>query len=441
MIKPEQLPQDKGAQALETSDKKPRTIGLIILLITFGIFGTWAAFAPLDSASLAPGVVSVKGKRKTVQHFEGGIIREILVSEGELVRKDQPLVVLDNTQFSGELGVLMGQYFSVKALESRLLAERDDLETINFPTQLNVKDERAEEAKFNQIAIFDARRNARKGEEEVLQQRVIQLKSQIEGLTALVASQEELAASYEDEIKDLSDLLDEGFVEKTRIIELRRNYARTKGEIADQKASIAQTKVRVGEAELEILQLNKRFKTEVVNELAEAQAQVFDLRERITILEDRVERTVVRAPVAGKVLGLNAHTVGGVIQAGMPLLDVVPENPELIVDAKVTTKDIDRVAPGQEAKIRFSAFQTKTTPVIEAVVTKVSADRLIDEETGAPYYAATVEVTEEGYRTLGDLNLVAGMPADVLIKTGERSFLQYLTQPARDAMARSLIEE
>jgi membrane fusion protein, epimerase transport system len=428
---------------LETSDKKPRLFGLVVLLITFGIFGTWAAFAPLDSASNAPGVVSVKGKRKTVQHFEGGIVREILVSEGEVVQKDQPLIVLNDTQFSGELGVLLGQFYATKALESRLEAERDDLDEITFPDQLDVDDNRAVEAKQNQRQIFIARLNARLGEKEVLQQRIIQFQSQIEGLEALVRSQLEMAESFEQEITDLAALLEDGFVEKTRIIELQRSLSRTRGEIADQRASIAETKVRIGETKLEILQLNKRFKTEVVDELSKAQAQVFDLEERITVLEDKVKRTVVRAPVAGKVLGLSAHTIGGVVQGGVPLLDIVPESHDLIVDAKVPPADIDRVHPGMEANIRFSVFKRRTTPVFPGRVVKVAPDRQIDEETGAPYYAATIELTEEGKKMLenGDLELVAGMPAEVLIRTGERTLLQYLTQPAKDAMARSLIEE
>lgn len=430
-----------AAPELETSDKKPRTLGLIILLVTFGIFGMWAAFAPLDSASLAPGVVGVKGKRKTVQHYEGGIVQDILVADGENVQKGQPLLVLDKTQFGAELGVLRGQYFTAVAQQARLIAERDDKESIEFISDLDADDARAEEAKRNEVEIFNARKSARLGEQGVLEQRIIQLRSQIKGQQALIKSQRELSESFQDEIKDLSALLEDGFVEKTRLVELQRSLARTQGEIADQEASIAQTEVRIGETQLEILQLNKRFKTEVVNQLAEVQAQVYDIDQRISAIQDRVERTVVKAPVSGKVLGLSAHTIGGVIQAGQTILDIVPENEQLLIEARVSPVDIDRVEVGLEATIRFSAFQTQTTPVIPGRVIKISPDRLVDAETGQPYYSASVEVTEEGRKTLGDLVLVPGMPADVLIKTGERTLLQYLLQPASNAMARSLIEE
>lgn len=435
------LAAETDAMELETSDKKPRTIGIVVLLITFGVFGMWAAFAPIDSASLAPGVVMVKGNRKTVQHLEGGIVREILVADGEQVTAGEPLIRLDDTQFSAELGILRGQWFTARAVESRLIAERDDLESVQFPEDMDIEDTRAEEAKRNEVQIFTARRNARLGEQEVLEQRIEQLQRQIEGLNALILSKKELSTSYTSEIEDLAALLSEGYVEKTRLVELQRSLSRTQGEIADHRATIAQGEVKIGETRLEMLQRNKEFKTEVVDRLAEAQAQVFDLRERVTAIQDKVERTVIRAPVAGIVLGLKTHTIGGVIQGGTPLLDIVPENEELIVEAKVPPQDIDRVYVGAEAKIRFSAFQTSTTPTVVGRVTEISADRFEDRDTGFSYYLARVEVTPENLAMLGNLTLVPGMPAEVLITTGERTLLQYLVQPASNAMARSLIED
>lgn len=435
------LAAEIDAMGLDISDKKPRTIGIIILLITFGVFGMWAAFAPIDSASLSQGVVVVKGNRKTVQHLEGGIVKEILVAEGEQVVAGQPLIRLEGTQFSAELGILRGQWFTAKAIESRLIAERDDLESVRFPEDLDIEDSRAEEAKRNEVQIFSARRSARLGEQEVLEQRIEQLQRQIDGLEALIRSKEELSVSYQAEIKDLAALLSEGYVEKTRMVELERSFARTKGEIADHLATIAQAEVKVGETRLEMLQLNKKFKTEVVDKLAEAQAQVFDLRERIAAIQDKVERTVIRAPVDGIVLGLKTHTIGGVIQGATPLLDIVPENEELIVEARVPPQDIDRVYVGAEAKVRFSAFKTSTTPTVVGLVTEISADRFEDRDTGTSYYLARVEVTPEHLAMLGSLTLVPGMPAEVLINTGERTLLQYLVQPASNAMARSLIED
>ena len=426
---------------LEISDRKPLRAGLIILFVTFGIFGSWAMLAPLDSAVLAPGVVVVKGNRKTVQHLEGGIVAEILVADGEVVNTGDPLIILDATQPRAELGVLRGQYYTARALESRLLSERDDLETVAFPADLDVQDPRAVEAKLNEVQIFDARRASRLGEIEVLEQRIEQLQSQIQGLEALIASKKELNASYSEEIEDLKALLAEGFVDKIRLREMERSLSRNQGEIADHRSSIAQAKMKIGETRLEILQMNKKFKTEVVDQLAETQGKVFDLTERITAIEDKVERTVVRAPVEGIVLGLSTHTIGGVVQSGKPLLDIVPENQELVVDARVSPVDIDRIEVGTEAKIRFSAFKNATTPQVMGQVVKISADRLVDEKSGEPYYQAKVQVSDEGLELLEGLTLLPGMPAEVLIKTGERTLFQYLVQPARNAFARSLIKE
>lgn len=440
-VKPD-FPVGTEDMPLEISDRKPRRLGALIVAITFGVFGTWAAFAPIDSAALAPGVVTVKSHRKTVQHFEGGIVRDILVRDGTLVERDQPLLILDDTQARAELGVLRGQYFTARAMENRLAAERDGHDEVLFTEELLVAvDLRAVEAMQGEEQIFNARRSDRLGEIEVLEQRIAQLDSQIEGLEALARSKEELAYSYDEEVSDLSELLKEGFVDKQRLRDMQRSAARTRGEYAEHRSSIAEAQVRIGETRLEILQLNKRFLTEVVDQLAEAQARVFDLSERIVAIEDRVRRTVIRSPDSGMVLGMSTHTIGGVIQPGSPLLDIVPEGDELIVEAQVSPMDIDRVEVGTEATIRFSAFRSATTHVIQGEVIRISADRLTDEQTGQPYYLARVEVTEEGRQTLGRLVLVPGMPAEVLIKTGERTFLQYLVQPATNALARSMIEE
>ncbi len=426
---------------LEISDRVPRLIGMCILLVVFGGFGLWALFAPLDSAALAPGVVTVKSYRKTVQHLEGGIVSEILVTDGQLVEQGQTLLILDNTQSKAELGILMGQYYTTRAMERRLVAERDSSGVVEFPVTLNVEDARAREAIRNEELIFSARRDDRLGEIEVLEQRIVQLESQIQGLQALVASTDEIVSSYSEEVDDLAELLSEGYVDKQRLRDLQRSRSRSVGEVADHRAAIAQAEVQIGETRLKILQLNKRFTTEVVDQLAETQARVYDLRERISAIEDRLRRTVITAPVAGIVLGMNTHTIGGVVQPGKTLLDIVPDLAELVVDARVSPMDIDRVTLGMEATVRFSAFRSATTPTIKGVLTKISADRLVDEQTGNPYYLARVEVSDEGKKMLGSLVLVPGMPAEVLIKTGERTFFDYLMQPARNAFARSMIED
>lgn len=425
---------------LETSDNGPRRVGMIIIAVVFGGFGLWSLLAPLDSAALAPGTVTVEAHRKAVQHLEGGIVRDILVRDGGLVEEGEPLLRLDDTQPRAELGIVMGQYFNAKALDDRLASERDGLDEPRFSDELlEADDPRAGEAMKNQIEIFRARRSDRLGEISVLEQRIGQLESQIEGLGSLVAAKEDVVSLLDEEIADLTELLSDGFADKQRLRELQRSRAATLGEIADHRASIAGAEVRIGETRLEILQLNKRFITEVVDQLAEAQAKVFDLTERRGALEDRVTRTVLRAPVSGVVLGMNTHTIGGVIKPGDTLLEIVPGVRELVIDARIQPQDIDRVSIGAEADVRFSAF--KNTYTIVGELTRVSADALYDEQNRVSYYSARVKISEEELARLDGLQLLPGMPAEVFINTGERTLFQYLVTPASNMFARSLIEE
>lgn len=431
----------EGNFTLDVSDKRPKLIGFIILFLTFGVFGTWAVTAPLDSAALAPGVVTVKSYRKTVQHLEGGIVSEILVRDGDKVIEGEPLLILDPTQSLAELEITRGQMLLTRAMEARLRAERDLLEVVTYPDDFDLLDERVNEAVQSENQVFSARMNSHQGEIQVLRQRISQLSEQIDGLEAIIRSKRDLTRSYTEELNDLTELLSEGFVDRQRIRELERSISQLRGEVAENESNIARLKMQQGETELQILQLEKEFHTQVVNQLAEVQGRVFDLRERARALQDRVNRTVVRAPEAGMVLGMQVHTIGGVVQGGTPILDIVPATEDLIVEAQVSPMDIDRVEVGTLADIRFSAFKSATTPVIEGRVAQISADRLTDKSTGMPYYLARVEVTEEGQRLMGNLVLVPGMPAEVLIKTGERTLLQYLVQPATNALARSLIED
>jgi len=432
---------EQAVQQVNTDDTPIRVIGFTILFLVFGVFGSWAALAPLDSAALAPGVVTVKNYRKTVQHLEGGIVKEILVREGQEVKAGDLLLVLDDTQARAELEILRGQRFAAVATEARLKAERDELEQIQFPVLLEDDDARAREAIASEKQQFAARKLAKDGEIEVLEQRVGQLEAQVKGLQALIASKRQLLRSYEEEISDNQALLSEGYVDKQRLRDVQRQKASLKGEVAEHNASIAGINVQIGETRLQILQLKKDFRAQVVELLSEVQTRVFDLEERVTAINDRVKRSDIIAPVGGMVLGMSVHTVGGVVSPGTPILDIVPESDDLIIEAELSPNDIDRVTVGMLADIRFSAFKSATTPVIEGSVVNISADRLVNEQTGMPYYLARVEVTQEGYQKLGELTLLPGMPAEVLVNTGARTLLEYLVQPATNAFARSLIED
>lgn len=423
------------------SDTQSRRVGFWIVFVTFGLFGTWAAFAPLDSAAYAPGVVTVQSYRKTVQHLEGGIVKDVLAHDGDMVKKGDPLIVLDDAQLKAEYETTYSQLIAAKAMEARLRAERNGDTTIDFGVLLPANTPRGQEARDSETQVFNARRSSRLGEVSVLQERIGQLNQQIKGTEVMIGTKNNLGKSYTSEIAELNDLLSQGFVDKQRMLEQERKLDMLKSEVADHSSTITKTRLQINETQLQILQINKDFNSEVSKQLAEVQTKAYDLQERTAALKDRLSRVIIRAPDDGMVIGMTVHTVGGVVRQATPLLDIVPSVSDLVVEAHVQPVDIDRVAIGKLADIRFSAFNSATTPPIEGVVTQVSADRLTDERTGQPYYLARVQVTEAGGHKLGDRKLQPGMPADVLIKTGQRTMLQYLLQPARNAIAESMIEQ
>ncbi|MDG9977503.1 HlyD family type I secretion periplasmic adaptor subunit [Ectopseudomonas oleovorans] len=431
---------DSSFADLPTSDRKPRTIGMLIVFVTFGLFGTWSVVAPLGSAALAPGVVTVQTYRKTVQHLEGGIVKELHVRDGDVVKVGDPLIVLDDTQVRAEYGMITSQLIAAQAMEARLRAERDDLLQIDFSGMLESNSQRAREAREGETQVFNARRGSRLGEVSVLEKRISQLHEQIRGLESMISTKRSLEKSYQGEIGELTELLAEGFIDKQRLLDQQRRLDMLRAEIADHGSQITKTKLQISETELQIVQLNKDFSADVVAQLAETQTRVFDLQERLSALEERLRRIVIRAPDDGMIIGMKVHTIGGVVSPATPLLDIVPSVSDLVVEAQVSPVDIDRVSPGKTADIRFSAFGS-ATPVMEGVVIHVSGDRLINEQTGMPYYLARVSLTEKGTKTLGSLKLQPGMPAEVLINTGDRTLFQYIMQPITDAVARSLIED
>lgn len=432
---------DHNFDDMPTSDRGIRRLGLTIVFVTFGIFGTWAAFAPLSNAVHGSGVVTVQNYRKTVQHLEGGIVKELHARDGDLVKKGDPLIVLDESQLSAEYESTRNQLIVARYKEARLRAERDGLDAIPAVEMEGTDSARAGEALNGELQVFTARHNSLQGEISVNRERIEQMKQQIAGLNEMIRTKRGLEKSYSGEIKQLRELLAEGFVDNQRLLEQERRLDMLKTEVADHESTISKTKLQIGETELQIVQLKKKFDSDVANELSDVQAKVFDLQEKEAALRDRLSRVVIRAPESGMVLDMKVHTIGGVVSAATPLLDIVPEASELVVEAKVDPKDIDRLKLGKTADIRFSAFSAATTPVIEGNLVRISADRLTDEHSGDPYYLVRVKVSEDGMKKLGNRKLQPGMPAEVLINAGERTMLEYLLKPASNMFAQSLIEE
>jgi membrane fusion protein, epimerase transport system len=437
--------------APETDDTRFRHLGIGLVVAIFGGLGLWAAIAPLSSAASAPGQVTVENYRKTVQHLEGGLVERIEVKDGDWVEKDQELVRLADTQPKAQLEVLWGQYLIGRAREARLIAQRDDLNQIVFQSELleAKEDPRAADAMRVQIQTFQARKFALENEVKLYQEQVNQLKAKERGLVAQKASADHMVKSFEGEVNDYRKLLQEGYSEKQTIRDLERKYADSVGKSGEIQSSIAATAIQINEIQLKILQLKKDLQREVIKELGEVQGQLFELHEKIHALRTTVARCVIRAPEAGKVLGLKIHTIGGVIPPGQPILEIVPQNEKLLIEARLSPLDIDRVKVGQIAEVRFSAFKAKGLPKIEGKLVHISADIISEPgqpsnpQAGQQFYQARVEVSEKGLEDLARLHLelLPGMPAEVLIHTGQRTLFQYLADPLADSFSKSFIED
>lgn len=417
--------------AYPTSCKRTLAFGWIVIGITFGGLGTWAAVAPLSSAAIAPGTVVVDSNRKSVQHLEGGVIREILVRDGDLVEVGQVLLRLDGANIRAAIASLQPMLATNKAYKARLLAERDGLDEIVFTEDL------AGEAETNtataqilagQRRIFETRRNALAGERALNANRLAQSRQRLEGLERQFEVKRREMALMRNELNDQQTLLSSGYTTKRRVASAERTVQQLDSEYADLQSKIEETKMLVERYELEDEQIDKNFNEQVENELYSVDHDSYQLLERMRAIQDQYTRLDVRAPVSGVVVSMVAHTVGGVVAPGSPILDIVPKDDELMIEAQVRPADIDGVKSGLLADVRFPAFNSTDIPLLTGSVTRVSADRLTSTG-GAPYFLVRVQVSELELARLGGLSLIPGMPAEILIKKSDRTLLQYLLSP------------
>jgi HlyD family type I secretion membrane fusion protein len=424
--------------------RAPVLAGLLILLVFCLGFGGWAALAPLSSAAIAPGFVRVESNRKTVQHLEGGIIEELRVQDGAIVQAGQILIRLDRTQAAARHDALLHQSQSLRAAEARLVAERDGRDLIAFDELASWRGEpRVADILAGQESIFETRRRSYQGQIEILRQRVEQLRSEIAGLRAQVNSEDRQLALIAEETADVDSLVGKGLERKSRLLALRRQAALLEGSRGEHVAGIARAQQAIGETELEMFSLEDRLAAEVAKELEEVQRQLAETEEELRAAEDTLRRCEIRAPIAGTVMDLQFFTDGGVIAPGVPILDLVLESDRLIIEAQVSPLDIDTVEPGLPAQVRLIAFKQRRTPTLDGRVIQVSADRLSDEqaETATTFYKADVEIDPAALAPLDGVSLYPGMPAEVLIRTRERTLADYLIAPVLDSFARAFREE
>jgi HlyD family type I secretion membrane fusion protein len=406
--------------------------GWLVIAAVFGGFGTWAAYAPLSSAAIAPGIVVVDSNRKSVQHLEGGVIREILVRDGDAVEQGQVLLRLDGASVRAAMAALRPMLQTNRAVRARLLAERDSLAEIAFPTDLagdGEPDPLIEQILAGQRRIFMTRRNALSGEIELNANRLAQSRHRLDGLEHRKVSKDEELALLDDELRGLQALFDKGYTTKKVLIATERSMRQLETETADIDSKIDEAKRLIERYQLEGQQIGKNFVEQVENELYQVEQEAYELTQRMRAVQDQHARLDIRAPVSGVVVNMAAHTVGGVVAAGSRILDIVPNNDRLLVEAQVRPTDIDGVRPGLGADIRFPAFERLNMPHITGRVTMVSADRIVSDRSDSGHYLVRALVDDGQLAKVGGLSLVPGMPAQVIINKGEGTLLGYLTAP------------
>lgn len=433
----------------EPADEGPKLratviTGVVVVAAFVAMAAGWSLLARLDSAVVAQGVVIADSHRKTVQHLEGGILRELLVKEGDPVRAGQPVALLDATQSDAQLGQLVGQFNAVQARISRLRAEQAGSRMLALPPTLveQARADRAiEDTLVAQTRLFEARWRAQDSAAAVVRKRIAQFQEEIVSGNALLQSLTTRLASIEDELRGARHLASQGFERRTRVMDLERNSAELRGKQGEMRAGIARAEQAIAGAEIEIANLMDTRLADVARELQEAQVLEADLADRIRAARDIRQRREILSPQDGTVTDIRLVTLGGVIGPGQPLMDIVPTDDELIVEARVMPQDIDAIHVGQPTQVRLTAYKRAIAPTVAGTLFYVSADMMQDQRNGDRYFVARSRVTKESIAEWKGVRLNPGMPAEMLVVTGERRAIDYLVQPLFERFNRGMREE
>lgn len=423
---------------------KPARWGIWLVLAGFGGFLLWSWLAPLDAGVVATGTVKVTSNRKAVQHLSGGTVEAILVREGDVVTKGQEVVRLDSLRAVAEQGAVSAQYIVSKTVENRLEAERDDRDVVNYDPELLKRfgdDHRLVAAMDLQQRLLDTRRAGLAGEVSILQENLAASAVQLKGLQQVYGARASQINFLNQELQGTRVLAAEGYVPRNRLLELERSNADLSAGQAENLNNIARVRSQTTEIKLRILQRQHDYLKEVESQLTDTAKENTTLADRLRALDYEVTHTVIRSPIDGMVQSLSIATIGGIIQPGFKIMEIVPVNEPLQVDAMIPVQAIDKMVPGLAVDIAFPAFNHAQTPNIPGRVKTISADRLLDEESKEPFYLAQVEVTPDGMSLLGSNHIRPGMPASVTIKTGERNMMSYLLKPILDRVDSSFKEQ
>jgi HlyD family secretion protein len=415
---------------------------ILVGILAFGL-GGWASTAEISGALIAPGDVVVDSNIKKVQHPTGGVVGKLFVHDGDHVKAGQILIQLDETVTQANLAIVTKGLTELYARKARLAAERDGADSVAVPKELaaHIDDPDVAEAMSSERKLFDLRREDRAGQKKQLQERVTQLQQEIVGLTAQQDAKDKEVALIEQELKGVRDLYAKNLVQLNRLTSLERDEAQLEGSRGQLIAQAAEAKGKIAETQLQIIQVDADLASDVAKELRETDSKIGEYVERKVTAEDQLKRTDIRAPQDGIVFQMTANTVGGVVTAGDPIMMIVPEDDKLQVEVKVDPKDIDDVQVDQPVVLRFTSFNVRTTPEIDAKVVRIGADTSTDQRTGRTYYSVRIGLSNDQLKRLGDVKLTPGMPVEAYIETGERTMLSYLLKPLHDQLMRSFREK
>jgi membrane fusion protein, protease secretion system len=427
---------------VDLNDARPRRWGWMLLALGLGSFLAWAFAAPLDAAITSSGTVVVSGNRKLVQPLTGGKVLDILARDGDQVDQGQVLLRLDSTQSRAQLDIVRGQWLVAMATQARLQAEQRGSAQVDFPPVLLTlgSDSRVTEVMELQSRLLDSRRLTRSSEMQSMEAGLRGLEYQVQGHMASRVAKQTQERMLSEELRGQRTLAAEGYYPRNRVSEQERLYAGLQGAAAEDSSSIGRTQQAISETRARMASRQQEFRKDIESQLSEAQRDALGFESRMRALEFDVNNTEVRAPVSGTVIGSILHTVGGVVAAGTPVMEIVPKDALLRVESQLPVQMVDKVSTGLPVHVLFSALNQATTPRIEGRIVQISADALADSRQNGSYFKVVVEVTPEGMTQLQHHAIKAGMPADVFIKTGERTFMSYVFKPLMDRMGKALIE-
>jgi len=428
------------AEVLPIDERRYTRMGSWLLVVGFGGFLLWAALAPLDKGVAVSGSVVVAGNRQAVQHPSGGVVQHLLVRDGDQVAAGQVLIRMNVTQLLAQRESLFAQHLGATASAARLQAERDGLADIDFAADLvAASDPRITSTLALQRQLFASRRAALRLELDSLQEAIAGSQAMHEGLRAAKAHKDAQLASMQEQLLGLRELAREGYVARNRLLETERLYAQLNGSISEDLGNIGRIQRQILELRLRAAQREQHYQQDVRQQLADELLRVEELGNRLSAADDELAHREIRAPAAGTVVGLDVFTEGGVIAAGQMLMEIVPQDAPLLVDARAPVELVDKLRPGLEVELLFVAFNQSRTPRISGTVAQVSADRLLDGRTDQPYYRLRIQVDDDGLRQLPEIR--PGMPVEAFVRTGERSLLNYLFKPLLDHLHLALAED